>query len=248
MKRRCDQSINAFRPRCLRQGRTAEHDHLNAEFARGFDLGIGRGAATILANDHVNAVSFQHLPFGRSVERPASENIGRIRHREWGLDRIDTADEIAMLRRLLEGQKLLTAKRKEHTARRAAQGSDSFAAAVNQCPAVAGNRLPCRPSQRQQRHARKPRRCGSAGRNLRRVGVRRIDYQIDAMFANIGGQPFRSAEAARTCGHALLDWPLGATGKRERNGQRIMRGKFPGQLAGFGGTTEYQDGFAHDVL
>ena len=88
-------------------------EHLDAEFARGGDLAVGRRAAAVLGDDGVDAVCLEKLRGRRLRETAARENVGRIRHAERRLDRIDAADQIGVLRRGLEGRDFLTAERQE---------------------------------------------------------------------------------------------------------------------------------------
>ena len=132
--------FDGFGRRHVRQGRPADHDHLDAKRPRRGDLAIGRLAAAVLGDDDIDAMVLEQRAFVRLAERPARQQIGRIGHRQRRLDRIDAADEIVMLRRGLEGGDLLPAERQEDPARRrspsACTASPTVSTSVQRSPST----------------------------------------------------------------------------------------------------------------
>jgi len=99
------------------QRRAAQHDDCGAERARGRDLAVGGVAAAVLRHHRVDRMRGEQRAILFPPEGPPRADVGRARHRERGLDRIDAAYEIVVLRRGHERRELLAAERKEDAAR-----------------------------------------------------------------------------------------------------------------------------------
>ena len=163
-----------------------EQEHLDAERARRSDLAIGGAAAAVLGDDRVDAMLFQQRSLVGLGERPARQNVGRIRNAERRLDRIDAADDIGMLRR---------APRKRRSP--AARAPGRRGAARHPAPPTASSDAGHLASSGRLRPASQAgRRSATSGtpampaasaalcRDARRIGMRRIDQQIDAVVAS----------------------------------------------------------------
>ena len=113
--------LDARAGRHVRQRRTADEKDLDAERARGGDLAVGRLPAAVLGDDRVDAVCFEQRAVVGLGKGSAREDVGRMRHAERRLDRIDAADEIGVLRRGLEGREFLAAEREKDFSRGVAE-------------------------------------------------------------------------------------------------------------------------------
>lgn len=212
-----------------------------AENARGDDLAIGGVAAGILADDDIDAVLPQQFHFRLDGEGAAGQQVvdAPCFHR-W-IDRIDTAHEIVVMRRGVEGFCLLPADREEDAARFRTQCGSGFFDRGPADPVVAIRLLPAAPFQPQQRNARRSTRRAGIGRNLPGERVGRIDDEIDFILIQIGRKPRHAAETAHAHRHGLRRGVDGAAGKRERDGQIRPAGKAAGKVAGFRRAAQYED-------
>ena len=84
------------------QRRPAQHDHVDSERSCRHDLAVGRIAAAVLGDDDIDLMFRHQFPVIGLREWSACREVGRIWHRQWRIDRINAADEIAVLRRLGE--------------------------------------------------------------------------------------------------------------------------------------------------
>ena len=82
------------------RGRPAQHDNVDAERARRGDLAVGRGAAAVLGDDHIDAMLGQQRTIVGFAERAAAGDVADMRQRQRRIDRIDAADQIIVLRRI----------------------------------------------------------------------------------------------------------------------------------------------------
>ena len=178
-------------------------------------------------------------------KRTARQNVGRIGYGKRRLDRIDAADDIAVLRGGLETGDFLPSERQEYLSRRLAERGDGFAGVIHHRPAVAFDRFPGRAAQRQRGDAGKPGSLGRIGRNLRRIGMRRVDQQVDSFVSQISGQAFRTAKTAAAHRHALRDRAFGAAGKRQGEVAVATLRQVLGEFPCFRGTAEDQDSVGH---
>ena len=174
-------------------------------------------------------------------ERPARGQISRVRHGERRHHRVDAADEIMMLRRLAERRELVAAERDEHAARRKAKRLHGGAHVGDFIPAVAVDRLPCRPAQRDQANVGERRSAGRVERHRRRIRMGGIDQRGDALGAQVGGKTLGPAEPADPRRHRLLRRRGGAAGERERHGKRAAFGEPSRELPRFRRAAENED-------
>jgi hypothetical protein len=140
-----------------------------------------------------------------------------VRHCERRIDGVDAAYEIVVLRRGYEGSQLLAAEREKYPTRRGTQGTHRRRYVRDLDPAVAGNRTPGRPAQRQQRHPRRSRRARGIGGDDGGVGMGGVDERIDALSRKIVGKPVGASEPADPHRHRLTGRRGSAAGKRQRH-------------------------------
>ena len=146
-----------------------------------------------------------------------------------------------VLRRFAEGAELVTAQRDKDAARRLSKRTYCLANIAYLDPAIACNRDPWRPAQRDQRHAALPCRGCGVGRDDRGVGMRGIDQHVDALARQIVRKPRDAAEAADAQRHRLLGRRRRAAGKRQRDVEIGMASEAPGQLSRFRRAAENED-------
>lgn len=212
-----------------------------AENARGDDLSVGGVATGILADDDIDALLPQQVHFRLDGEGAAGKQILHARCLHRRIDRIDAAHEIMMLRRGVEGSRLLSADREEDAARLLAQCRNRLFDGGPADPAITLRFLPAAPFQPQQRNARSRACRMGIGRNLSREGMGGIDQEVNVLVVQIGRKPGHAAETAGAHGRRLWRWIDGAAGKRERDGKIGTAGKTAGKVAGFRRAAQYED-------
>ena len=145
-------------------------------------------------------------------------------------DRVDAADQIVVLRGCGERADVLAADGEKHPARRVAQRCNGAGGVRDLGPAVAGDRRPCRPAQRQQSNSRT--RCGGGGigRDRRGIGMGGVDQRVDPFSAQIIAETCNAAEAAEPHRNGLRRRRRGAAGERQRHRKIGAAGQPPGQL------------------
>lgn len=190
-----------------------DHDDLAAERPRGHNLGMSGAAAGIFGHQDVDSVIGQQLCFAGYIKRPARKNVAAVRYVERRIDWIDATHQIAVLGCRRETPGLLPADGEEDAALRTAQSGDSTVDIVNSAPAIAGNRFPCRTTQREERNARSLGSQRGICRDLVGEGMRRVNKQVDIFLSQVISQPLDAAKAADS--------------RRQRQGLRV--GRAPGE-------------------
>lgn len=195
--------------------RPSRHDHLQPKRAGRNDLPVRAVAAAVLGDDHLNLMLLQQRQFFGFAKRSACSQIFGMRQPQRRRDGIDAADQVAVLRRRLERSEIVAADCEKDTPRRVSERAHRFPQVCDLDPAVAGLLLPWRPSQRQDAPVRPRNGLGGIRRNDRRIGMRRVDQEIDVFIGKASREPGRTAEAAgpRPDWHA---WWRGGTA-RERH-------------------------------
>ena len=222
--------------------RSAFHEHDGqAEDACGDDLAPGRLTAGVLADDDVDAMGAQKLDFRFDGKGAAGEQIvdmGRVERR---IDWIDAAHEIMVLRRCVEGLRLLPADGEEDAARLAAQRDDGIRDRADARPTVAVTLLPAQPLQPQERNAGRFSGGAGIGGNLFGEGMRRIHHEFDGLSGKIGGKPVDAAETAGAHRDGLRRGVDRAAGERKRDGEVGPARKPVREIAGFRRAAQYED-------
>ncbi len=224
-----------------------DHQHFDAKLSRRFDLRIGCRATGILADNKADAVFTQQVDFVFHRERPTRRNVTRMRHAERRLDRINASDEVIVLRRGLEGQKLLTTQRKEGVG---ALGPESAYGAVDighTLPVIISLFFPCGTLQCHQRYLRDRGGLNGVGGYARRVRVGGIHQQIEVMFHDKGGKSAGTAKAAASHRHRLHNRVTGAASQREQKTVAGVFSQFSSQNAGMRRAAKNEYGACHGV-
>src|SRR5580704_595904 len=147
------------------RGWPAQHDDVDAERARRGDLAVGRGAAAVLGNHHVDTMLGHQRTVVGFTKRAAAGDVADMRQRQRRIDRIDAADQIIVLRCIAERLKLVAAERDKDAARRLTDRPHRLADVVHLDPPITCDRDPGRASQRDQWHAASPRSFDGIRRN-----------------------------------------------------------------------------------
>jgi len=222
-------------------GRPAQHDHRKAECARRSDLAIGGSAAAVLGNDAFDAVRGKQRALVGFGKRTAASQILRMRDGERRLDRIDTADQIVVLRSCDQRIKLTAAERDEDATWRLAKRRNRVRDTVNQSPAITGDGRPGRPPQDDDGHRGVASGRKRIRRNDGRVRMRGVDQGVDTLTSEIVSKALSSAETADAYRHRLRCRRCGAAGERRRDVEFGARGEAPGENPGFRRAAEDKD-------
>ncbi len=233
---------------CLCAGRagTLDHDDRQAKPARGMDLAKGRGAAAVLADDDFHAVGAHQRFFRLRVKRAAIENDARIR--QDNIRRIDTADQIAVLRVAGKRREFLPSNGQKHGFRLSAKRFRRACDIIHFDPAITLGFRPSRALKRDQRRFIDLRRRDSVRADLCGKGMRHIDQKIDIFGAHIGRQPFNPAEAAHPRSDSLRQRRFCAASQRKRDAQIVAHAQTLGQSPRVASSAKDQKvWFAHAV-
>lgn len=201
---------------CLRQGRTAQQDYLGAEHTRRGDLSVSGCTTAVLRYHHFNTVSFEQRTIVFFGERPARFDVGRVRHGQRRIDRLDATHEIIVLWCVAERCNLLATKGEKDASWRRAERAHSFPCIADFSPAVASDWHPGRTSQSQKRDASHSRRPRSILRYCCRVGMGCVDEHVDMLGAEVLHKPLGAAEAADAYRYRHGQRRISASGERER--------------------------------
>jgi hypothetical protein len=233
--------LDALDGRHLRERRSPQHDDGETERTRRRDLAMGGAAAAVLGGDDFDAVLHEERAFVGLVERTAGGDVGGMRYVERRLDGIDAADEIMVLRRRGEWRDLLASEREEHMARKSAERRDGTYRVADLDPAITCNRGPGWATQRDQRHLRE--HCGTSriGGDRGRIGMRRVNENVDARGGEMVREPLRAAESAEAHRHGLPRRCRGAAGERQRDRKIGTVGEALGKLPRLRGAAQYED-------
>ncbi len=238
--------LDAFAAFRLRQSGALDHDHRDSKSAGSGDLAIGSGTTGVLGNDDLDGVLLKQSTLVSLSEGTTRRDVVGMWNAKRRLDRIDTADEIAMLRGSLQRGEFVSPQRHENPARRGSERLDRFGHASHGLPDVTALMLPGGAAQRDQWNARKGRGTRGIVRNAGRIGMRRIDQQAEAFIAQIGGQTIGPAEAPNPCRHGLSHRFLRASCERKQ-ADRAIGSQPAGKLPRFRGATENKNGGFHAV-
>lgn len=217
-----------------------DHDHGKAERAGGGDLGVGRLAAAVLGDDHVDAMLAQQRDLILDGEGAAGEQVvgGRGERR---LDRVDAANEIMMLRGGVEMVGLLPSDREEDAQWRASERDDRLGKRGDARPAIPLDWLPSGALEPDQRRAGRLSGALGIGRNLPGEGVGSVDQKVDAVALKKGSESIGAPEAAGAHRHGLRRRIGGAAGERQRDVEIGPQRQPAREIAGLGGAAQNED-------
>jgi len=177
--------------------RGLDHDDWQPEAARGFELGLCRAAARILAHEDLNGVASHQVDLLGNGERSLRQQDFSELRENLGRGRINRSHE-EMVGKATKRSELQASDGEKDPLRGRSQGRGCARGVTNLDPNVAGLRSPRRPRKQRERNAR----AGASGhcvlRHLRREGMGRIHDRIDALLPQITRQTLASAEAANS--------------------------------------------------
>ena len=225
-------SLHRLDSGALGRGRAGDEDNGQAQRAGGDEFAVR--AARILGHHHRNAIAFHEALLRRCIERAAPGEDAGARRQQPGLGRIDTADEVVVLRRqILEGGEILPPDGQKHPARGGPEGARASGNIIHLTPIIARRGLPAGPLQDEARD-------GAGGGGKRRIGgnplgegVGRVNQRGDALIPQVGGEPVGATKAADTAGDGRQDRSAGAPGEREDGVEPILARNPPGEGRGF---------------
>ena len=228
-----------------RQG-WADHDHdLDAEFPRRRDLGVTGVAAAVLGDDDVDGVYRQQFLLVVEEEGTTCGDVTGVRQQRLRLDRVDAADEIAVLRLAFERPQLLPPQREKDIARRASGFYRRLSDVGGFRPVVPGAFQPWRTPDGENGDAGCPCCAGRVAGNIGGKGMGRIDEKVSPAFGKIMCEPVRAAEAADADRDRLVQGRFGPARKTERGGEFQPVGNLRGEFPGFRRSAEYEDAMRH---
>jgi len=223
------------------QRRPAQHDHRQRERTRRCDLTVCGRAAAIFGNDDLDAMLPEQGAFVGLGKRTAPGDVDGARHLERRHDRLDAADQIAVLWRILEGCNFFAAESKKDATRCIAECLNGARRIADLDPAISRRQRPAGATQSQQCSSRP--RCGSGcvRGNRRRIRMRCIDENIDFVVKEIIRQALGAAETADAHRNRLERRCGRAAGERERDRQIGPFGEALGELPRLHGAAENED-------
>lgn len=224
----------------LGNGGAVDHQHRQAQFARGDEFRFGARAARVLADHKVDGVALQQRTIARGGKRPAIDHKRVVRQR-WRLVRlIDETQQVMVLRLRSKCSDVHPPQRQQNAQAGAGERGNGRVDIGHRAPAVPCDRLPGGARQRDVRHVDAPGGLNGMSAHRGGEGVGRVDQMGHARFAQVIGKPVHAAEPADTHRHRLRARAFGAASIAESSGD-AMSGQKAGQRAGFGGATQNKD-------
>lgn len=228
----------------IRRGGPLKHEYRDAKGSRRGNFAVRGITAAVLRDDRIDGEGFEQFPVSGLSEGTPCEDVLGMRHIERRVHRIDSADEVVMLRGAAEWSQLLSADREEDAPRLAAQGTNGALRVRNCHPEVALLRGPGRPAQTQDRRGGLRRRRCCVGGNRLRIRVGGIDQKVDALSAQVVGESRGAAKSADAHWNGLSGRRGSSARERYSRGE-VARSKHCGKLASLRGSTQNQDIRAH---
>ena len=235
--------LHSFDGERSRRLRPAQHDYTDTQFTRRGNLAVGGTAAAVLCDHGLDAMLFHQRAFVGLAERTATGHVSHPRQRQRRIDWINAADQIKVLRGVVERRKLVAPKCNKNAARCCAKRAHGLTYVAYFGPSVASGCDPRRSPQHQQRNA------GLAGSLDGIVGyhtgvwVGGIDQKINVLAHQIVGEPRSATKATTTHRHRLARRRGSATGKRQRHIEVAPPCQPLRQQSRFGSAAENEDAF-----
>jgi hypothetical protein len=224
--------------------RPLKHEYRDTKDSRCGNLGVRSVTTTVLRNDRVDGEGFQQLSVAGLGERTPGEDVLGMRYIERRLHRIDTADEVVMLRSAAERSQLLPADREEDTPWLAAQGTNGTLRVRDCHPEITLVCEPGRPAQTQDGRGGLRSRHRCVGRNGLGIRMGSINQKVDILGAQIVSKSCGAAESADPDWNGLRGRHCSSAGKRYCRGE-VARSERYGELASLRGSAQNQDFRAH---
>jgi hypothetical protein len=242
---------NSFGHRChgraIRNSRPFEHDYRDPEQSGCSNLAVGRLTPAVLCHHSVDGERLEQRLILTLRERATRQNVARVRHIEWRLDWIDTANEVVVLRGTGEWSQFLAPDRQKDSSGTLAQRTSCILRIGYFDPDIAVHGDPWRPAQSEDWRVGLPSGLRGIRGNRSGVWVRGIDQKIDALGAKILRESVSTPEAASAYRDGLSGGRRRSAGKRNR-GAEITVGERESKLASLRGTSQNQNVRAHVYL
>ena len=236
-----DRFINGGDGRRIRHRAPMDHDGFDTQRTRCGDLAIGGAAAAVFRNHDVDTVLDHQGVVVRVAEWTTRCNVTRMRQRQRRIDRIDTTEQIEVLRRGCEGRQIVSPQRDKDAARLPTKRTHGCRGAIHFSPAISVDTTPCWPAQYDKGHTGLARGSDRVFGNSGRIGMGGIDQRVDALFEQIIGEAAGAAEAANPHRHGMRNRHRGAAGKRQRDAEIAALREPLAKQAGFRGAAENED-------
>lgn len=227
-----------------RQRWAVDHQHRQAQPARGDQLGFSSAATGVLADEQFGAMRFHELYVARRGKWPAINHdlvSGQGRRRG---GHVDKTQQIMMLRAGSKSFDMHPAQSQHDTLRRAVKSCDGPSDVWDMPPSVSLARAPGRTGQSEVRNPCDPRSFNRVCADCRRERVGCIDEMGNSVTAKKACQPFGSPKPADTAWHWLRARACRTPGIAQRGRQSSFRQKM-GQGTGLAGSAQHQD-IRHD--
>jgi hypothetical protein len=237
-------AVDARNRQAVGYRRPSEHQNGYTQSPRRRNLAVGSGAAAVLSDDGIDGVRSEQLAVVRLGERTPRKNVMRIGNRKRRIDRIDTADEVMMLRSRAERIQLLPPDCQKDASWIRAQRTNRSLRIINVEPRIAGDSGPWGAAYSKNVNSGLLRSFHRIPGNDPRIRMGRIDQQIDPVSADVVSESVRAAKAPASYRNGLSD--RRRSSPRERHGrEKIATGKSERELACLRRTTKNQKVRAH---
>lgn len=226
--------------RAIRYGWPLEHEYRYTKRAGRGNFAVRGGTTAVLGHDSVDRIRSKQCLIGGLGKGAARENVAGVRHIERRIHRVNTSNEVVMLRSTREWTQLLASNGEENAPRTAAKCPHGTRRVRDVDPKVSVHGLPRRSAQPQDRNASLYgcQRC--VGRDCFRVRVCSVYQKVNVVGLQIRRKTFGAAKSADSYGSSLRCRGCGTTSQRNRCGKRAS-GKRRGELAGLGSSSQNQD-------
>jgi len=226
-----------------RQVRTGDHQHRQVQGACSLQLGLRAGTTGVLAYDQLCIVALHQGHVTLHVKRPTRHNQMAI-GQGGRVGVVHQPQQVMMLGLGFESRQMHPAQRQKHPFGRAAQRRHGRLDIGYIAPLIAGNGVPLRPGQRDQRDACRGAGLDCVSAHASSKGMGRVDHMGDGVVAQVSGQPRDPAKAPDPHRHWLS--------ARLANPARIGKdrpyppvGQHKRQIAGLGCAAKNQKGWGH---
>ena len=217
-----------------------DHQHRQAQAARGDELGLRASSTCVFADNQINFMAAHEGFIGIRIKRTAVKDdmmIGQRRRLVW---RIDQAQQVMMLGLGSESGKVQAAQCEKNAAGWTCKSRDCGRDVRDALPYVALFRRPRRTGQRQKWYACHLRRLHGIGAHLGSEGMRGIHQMRDCVVAQVVRQPLCPAKATHAHGHRLRFGAFDPACIAERCGQARL-GQFRDKVRGLERAAEDED-------
>jgi len=240
--------INGGDSRSCSDHGTTDHVNLQAALPRGLDLGVSGAATGVLCEDALNVVRTEKRRIILRSKRAARGDNRCVRKAGRRGDRIDDADDVAMLRSRAKCGKRTPAQRRENSLRSFWKCRDRSLDARMLLPIITDRVDPCRTLDGEQRNAGFGNRSDRVVAHLRREGMRSVDQESNVFSPQIFGKANDAAEPAGASRQRTNGGMGSAAGKRQRRRDSGRARQSLGELCRFARASEQQNSqwsFAH---